>query len=281
MISIIVPAHDEASVIERCLCALIEGAGDGELEVIVVANGCRDRTADIARGIGGPVRVIETGTASKTDALNLGERASTGFPRIYVDADVVITLASVRALSAVLAEGRVLAAAPAVETVFPPGAAWMVRAYYAFWMALPYIQEGLMAAGVYAVSRQGRRRWDAFPDVISDDGFVRLHFTPDERVEVGAAVSRVTAPGTLGDLVRIKTRSRLGALQLRARFPDLYRREAGTRGYLKALATILMRPGLYPCAISYLWVNLASLVRAKRRLRALDAYLWERDESSR
>ena len=48
MISVIIPAHNEESVIARCLEAFVTGAEPGELEAIVVANGCSDATAEIA-----------------------------------------------------------------------------------------------------------------------------------------------------------------------------------------------------------------------------------------
>src|SRR3954468_3654219 len=98
MISVIVPAHNEEAVIGQGLRALTEGARAGELEVIVVCNGCRDATAKVAAAFGEPVKVIETDVASKTHALNLGDAAAGGFPRIYVDADVALSLDGVRAL---------------------------------------------------------------------------------------------------------------------------------------------------------------------------------------
>ena len=45
MISVVIAAHDEESVLPRCLRALLDAAGPGEFEVFVVANGCTDRTA--------------------------------------------------------------------------------------------------------------------------------------------------------------------------------------------------------------------------------------------
>ena len=138
-----------------------------------------------------------------------------------------------------------------------------------------------MAAGVYAVGREGRGRFDAFPDILSDDGYFRLHFTATERPEIRDAVSIVTAPATLRDLIRIKTRSRLGALQLRSEFPELFRREAKTRRYMHALVQVLKRPSLYPSAVPYLYVAFVSLLRAKRQARTISKYRWERDDSSR
>ena len=82
MVSIIIPAHNEAAVIGRCLEPLTHGARPGEFDVIVVCNGCRDATALEARRFGLSVRVIETDTPSKANALNLGDAAATGFPRL-------------------------------------------------------------------------------------------------------------------------------------------------------------------------------------------------------
>ena len=47
-VSVIIPAHNEESVIGRCLAAMLEGAQPGELEIIVVCNGCSDRTGEKA-----------------------------------------------------------------------------------------------------------------------------------------------------------------------------------------------------------------------------------------
>ena len=65
MISIVVPARNEGLVIARTLRAMTTGAAPGEIDVIVVCNGCTDDTADIARSFGPPVRVIETEVGSK------------------------------------------------------------------------------------------------------------------------------------------------------------------------------------------------------------------------
>src|SRR4051794_9821734 len=94
--TIIVPAHNEAATIGRCLRALTEGGRPGEFEIVVVCNGCTDRTAAEARRfVPRGVTVLETDAASKVHALNLGDAAAHAFPRLYVDADVVIDRASV------------------------------------------------------------------------------------------------------------------------------------------------------------------------------------------
>ena len=281
LLSIIIPAHNEANVIARGLEALLGDRTPGQLDVIVVCNGCSDGTADVARGFGDLVRVIETDIASKVYALNLGDAAARGFPRIYMDADVVVSRESAMKIGAALMEGPWLAAAPRPVDAFLPETAWAVRAYYRFWGALPYIEEGMIAAGVYALSARGRARFETFPDVIADDGYVRLLFEPHERTQVSDAVSTVFAPTSLSNLLKIRTRSRLGVLQLQRRFPDLVQRETRTKAYGKALLSVARRPALYPAALSYLYVTIVSLFRARRRQKQLEDYVWERDDSSR
>ena len=55
MTQVIIPAHNEAAVIARCLDTLLEPPRPDRLDVVVVANGCTDDTADRARAFGPPV----------------------------------------------------------------------------------------------------------------------------------------------------------------------------------------------------------------------------------
>ena len=278
MFSVVVPAHDEEAVIGRCLRAITQGARDGELEVIVVCNGCSDATAERARAFGPPVRVLETPRASKSEALNLGDSAARGFPRFYLDADVVLPLESARRVADVLRGGRALAAAPRLR-VDLSDRPWAVRAYYAIWTRLPYVAQGMIGSGVYAVSEAGRARFGAFPAIISDDGFVRLQFAPSERVSVAGARFEIAPPRSLRQLIRIKVRSQKGAIQLARRFPELLRNE--DRDYGASFGGILRRPSLWPSALVYAGVRLAARVRAIWQVYVSGLDRWERDESSR
>ncbi len=158
------------------------------------------------------------------------------------------------------------------------GSSLAVRAYYRVWTRLPYVREGMIGVGVYALSEDGRRRFEAFPDVIADDGYVRTLFGPSERVRVEDAPVRVYAPERLSDLVRIKTRSRLGRYELGQRFPDLVARERTTKSYRNAVGTIVVRPWLWPAAIVYAAV-VAPVAPAGQQAarRPSTSYVWERD----
>ena len=69
-LSIIVPAYDEAQVIGRLLGQLVPSADEGGLDILVVANGCTDNTAEVAASFGPPVRVLSISAASKREAAN-------------------------------------------------------------------------------------------------------------------------------------------------------------------------------------------------------------------
>ena len=87
--SIIIPAHNEALVIEKTLSELIQAAPHGLYEIIVVCNACMDNTAKLVSQFN-DVKLLETDKASKTHALNLGDSIATGDIRIYMDADVTM-----------------------------------------------------------------------------------------------------------------------------------------------------------------------------------------------
>ena len=59
------------------------------------------------------------------------------------------------------------------------GSSLAVRAYYRIWLRLPYVREGMIGVGVYALSEEGRRRFGEFPEVIADDGYVRMLFSSE------------------------------------------------------------------------------------------------------
>ncbi len=105
MTAIIIPAHNEAARIDATLQAVLSSIGDEGVQVIVVCNGCNDDTADRARQYAPRVCVLETTVASKTNALNLGDEAASSFPRIYLDADVIVSKSLVSDLVRALEAG--------------------------------------------------------------------------------------------------------------------------------------------------------------------------------
>jgi len=276
MTSIIIPAHNEEGVIERCLRPFLDVAKQGAVEVIVVCNGCSDQTARKVSKLSESFACLETDIASKANALNIGDVAAHSFPRIYLDADVSLSLDAVGGLCRMLDKGY-LATAPEVKMNLD-GSSWFVKSYYDVWFALPYCQAGMIGAGVYALSKAGRERFSRFPNIIADDGYVRCLFNESERGIARGYHSIVNAPKTVSGLIRIKTRSRLGRYQLKATFPELLKNEE--KNYAGAIRKVALDPKLSPKLLLYLLVNLTTRARARwQAKRNLSG--WERDESSR
>ena len=277
MISIIIPAHNEGLVIARTLTAIATGATPSEIDVVVVCNGCTDDTAGIARGFGSPIRVIETEVANKTNALNLGDQATSAFPRVYTDADVVVTLDTIRALATRLRRGDVSAVAPQPH-INLHGCSWCVRAYYEVRSRLPSAREGIGGSGVYALSHAGRNRFGEFPNVVADDGYVRIQFKPEERETLTYTNSVVFAPRTINDLIRIRTRAYYGTMELARRYPDLWK-NSGERNH-KTIFNLFRSPTLWPKLLIYGYVNIMARYNAVARVGASN-FFWEQDKTSR
>lgn len=278
MISVVVPAHNEAGVVGRLLTELLAEAGPGELEVIVVANGCTDSTAEVAAAFGDPVRVVVTPVPSKYKALRLGDDAARGFPRLYVDADVVLGTKDVRALAEALAEPGVHAAAPA-RVMGLSGRPWIIRWYYDVWQRLPQVRAGLFGRGVIGVATEGHRRLVDLPEVMGDDLAASVAFTPEERRVVSSATVVVHAPRTVADLVRRRVRSLTSIAQLRQSQPATV--DSARTSLADVIALVRHNPALAPKVAAFLGLTLFVRRRARKPIRSQDYTTWLRDESSR
>ncbi|TDD98947.1 glycosyltransferase [Jiangella asiatica] len=275
MTSIVIPAHNEERVLGRLLSALLADAAPTELDVVVVANGCTDTTAEVAAGFG-QVRVVETPVPSKSGALGLGDAAARGYPRLYVDADVVLRTADVRALCRALSTLGVLAAGP-VRRLPMDGVRWPVRWYYDVWQRLPAVRDELFGRGAIALSEDGHARLGDWGDVMSDDLAVAMSFGPDQRVIAQDAIVEIRPPRTYADLLRRRVRAMTGNSQL-VTGP----RPAGVRPPPRTGGRELFRlaaadPRLAPKVALFL----ATAVVARLRARRANPDTWLRDESSR
>jgi glycosyltransferase involved in cell wall biosynthesis len=275
--SVIIPAHDEELVIERCLRTLFSDAEPGELHIVVAANGCTDRTVELAGGW--PVRVLDLPVASKHLALNEGDAAARRFPRFYVDADVQVTAGALREAAAVLQEGEAKAASPTMRLDLR-GCTAPVRAYYRAWRQLPYCTEDLVGSGVYGVSEAGHRHLGGFPELIADDLWFRNRFRPVDRraVDTGSFVQQ--PPRDLRSLLRVRTRQVVGILEYRDRFGHFGANAGAGPTGMARLGRRLLAPGVLPGAPVYVAVNLLARRAARRRWGAGELQ-WDSDRSAR
>ena len=224
--SILIPAHDEAAYLAACLGALLASEEvAGGVEVIVIANGCTDDTAEIARGFaeqaglkGWHLQVLELAEGNKLGALNAGEAAAAGRVLIYLDADVIVSPPLIAQLAGVLGvyAPRYASGQPNV-TVQGGG---VTRPYTRFWLTTPFMTRGVPGFGVFAMNRVGRARWGGWPDIISDDTYARLNFTPEERLAVPATYDWPMVEG-FARLVQVRRRQDIGVAEIESRYPEL------------------------------------------------------------
>lgn len=283
---VVIPAHNEASVISRLLRALLDsGEGQG-FEIAVVANGCDDNTVEVAESTSrqwadaSPSRVIvlSTDDRSKTKALRIGDSALNTFPRVWVDADVIITAQDLAKLCSLLELPGVHAVAPTRE-VLTEHRPLTIRWYYEVWERLPAARTSLFGRGVVALSREGHLRVGNLPPVLSDDLAVAMAFEPAEVVIDPSSRVRIQAPRTTRDLMRRRTRVHTGSAQLSLR-PD-GPGDARPRNSSGDLARLMARPWLAPKVVVYLAIGTASRIWARRLVRKADFSTWLRDESTR
>ncbi|NUT70603.1 WecB/TagA/CpsF family glycosyltransferase [Pseudarthrobacter sp. C4D7] len=268
--AVIIPAHNEASVLGRTLAALELPLATGRVEVIVACNGCSDGTEAVARSTPG-VQVLHVGEASKVAALNAADRAATRWPRIYVDADIEVPAEALRAtMEALSATPGVLCARPAfVYDTF--GASWPVRAYYRARNRLPQASGSMWGAGVYGLNEEGHERLGAFPPVTADDCYIDQLFSTSEKLVVECVPVIVRTPRSTQLLLSTLRRVYRGNSELRSMGG------ARTGRTLRELFAAVEGPATALDALVYAAFAVAGRVARKRR----PGSAWERDESSR
>ncbi|SDD24212.1 glycosyltransferase [Ruegeria marina] len=247
-LSVIIPAHDEADWIGDCARALLASDPLPEGwrgEAVVVANGCSDDTAARARALadlaaerGWGWTVLELAEGGKLGALNAGDAAAQGPLRAYLDADVRVDpdlmAALVRALDT--DTPRYASGTPRLA----PALSRITRAYGRFWQTLPFVTTGVPGFGLFAVNAAGRARWQDWPDIISDDTFVRLSFAPAERVRVAPGYDWPMVEG-FANLVRVRRRQNAGVAEVAALYPQRLENDGTPRLGVSGLMVRLLR----------------------------------------
>ena len=279
--SLIIPAHNEATVLPATLDRLAGDPLAASVEVVVVANACTDSTAETARGFADrlpKLTVIETDTPGKANALNLGDRAAQAFPRIFLDADIVLGPDALEGMLTALSVDAPVVGSPAIHFDLAGADRW-VRDYYRVFERMPYLSEDLVGLGVYGLSEPARQRFERFPDLMADDLYIQRLFEPGERLRTPGEFI-VRTPRRWADLVRVRTRVDRGNAQVAASAESLedghdYGRTSSSSAR-SLVSLVTAEPALAPSALVYVGTTVAAKARSR-----LSGDHWGRDESSR
>ena len=276
-LSIIIPAHNEAAVVARTLRSILANKLDRPLQIIVVANGCTDQTAEVVRRFSDNVELVETPVGSKTHALNLGDRVAKYDLRAYLDADIELSDNALQSVVDAFKDPSVRLAMPRAKHTYR-GRNPLLAGYYHLWRSMPYVRKGAMGGGFYAIDKELRGRFREFPSLTADDKFMRNLAKPQERRVVEGCFATVTMPQSLGDLLKVKTRWTYGNLELSAVRPDLNANDQNR--HEGAVSHLILRPWLWFNVPLFVFVYAYAQLAARKRF-ALKQAIWERDESTR
>ena len=279
MFTLSVPSYNEENYIAACLQALVAQAGlpaGHGIEVIVAANGCKDRTVEIARSFEDALReqgfaplVLDIAEPGKMNALNTAERQAGFADRAFLDADVILSPTFLAELAEAFREEDPVYVGGTVE--IPRSPSWVTRAYAKVWQNLPFVRDGVPGIGFYAFNAAGRARWAEFPPIYSDDRFVRLQFAPSERRKLKSTY-QWPLPVGFSNMVKVRRRWCEGNDELHEKYPDLMVNDS-QRNNSPANATTLLKTPL--SSVVFVAIYATSTLLAK--LRSPDQpFYWRR-----
>ncbi len=247
MLTIIIPACNEESVITDCLRSLQKQNFKSPVEVIVSANSCTDNTVGVCQTFksaliqqGYDFSVLDTNSSSKNESLNIADSHAMYPARLYLDADVKCSPGLIEQALQLLNDPEPVYFSGSLS--IPQGNSFFSNAYGRIWLTMPYIRDAVTGIGCYGVNARGRKMWDKFPSLHSDDKFVRMLFSKEQRKKIPARYDWPVPEGLI-TLIRVRARWIKGNRELRNRFPLLSfndnRRIAMDR---KSLSTMLCNP---------------------------------------
>jgi cellulose synthase/poly-beta-1,6-N-acetylglucosamine synthase-like glycosyltransferase/peptidoglycan/xylan/chitin deacetylase (PgdA/CDA1 family) len=257
LVTVLVPAYNEATVIEGSVRSLLRGEYTN-LEVLVVDDGSRDDTAAIVERIAATqprVRCVRKPNGGKASAANVGIREARGEIIVAVDADTVIAPDAIRRMVAHFADPAVTAVCGNVEV-------GNVRSWLTAFQAIEYVTSqnfdrrafaALNCIGVVPGALGAWRR----ADVLAVGGYSHDTLVEDADLTVTVlraggvityeprAIGRTEAPESLGALWRQRIRWTYGTYQCLAKHRSALLR--GSLGWV-ALPNLLLFQVLFPVA---------------------------------
>ncbi len=266
--SVIIPAHNEAASIDVCLDAVLADPRVGDLDVVVVANGCKDDTAARAQRRGAPVRVIDTPVGSKAGALELGRTHTNPGPRVYLDGDIEISPGAISAAVELLERPGIHGSAPSIRLTPPPGASWWLQRYTDVWRQAPYFERNLIGSGFFALSQEASDRIGPWPSIIADDLVALCHLDERERATARDHWFVHELPRRLRDVVTMEVRREAGREEFEQWAADAGRDIAEESPGGRWLLDVARDPRQWPGIAAFVGAKFMAKRKASAALRA-------------
>lgn len=275
-VTVIIPAYNEESSIRKTLKPYCVSSVLEKINILVVCNGCKDNTALIVRNEFPQISLIELCEGSKVKAINRGLDEFKQGTVIIQDADIEMSTESIENLIYALLKEDFILASPTPKLHWEDSSI-LVKLFHQFLEATPEYKRGMVSSGVYCISEAGRKELGKLPEnCIADDGYVKARLANRGFLKVDNAITNVFLPLNIKDLIKIKTRSRLGNMLLK----KIGLNPSTGKNNLRSLIKIALKEWKLIQFSVYLSVNVISRVRAKKQFNT-NSLIWERDESSR
>jgi cellulose synthase/poly-beta-1,6-N-acetylglucosamine synthase-like glycosyltransferase len=225
-VSVIVPAHNEERIIERCIQCLLEN-DYLKKEIIVVDDGSTDKTYQIARTYSqkGLIKLVrrEQASGKKAKAVNLGLRLAKGDIILVVDADTLLEVTAISHMVKYFADPEVGAVAGNVRVGNQINLLTKLQAYeYVMAMEMGRRYQALLGllliipGSFGAVKREIIGSVGAYDiDTITEDFdlTVKIHKLRKKVKFAWDAIAWTIVPEKLRALIRQRTRWDMGQMQ--------------------------------------------------------------------
>lgn len=138
-ISVIIPAHNEEKYIKRTLFSLLNQTFQ-DFEIIVVANGCTDKTEELVRKRGNKrLKLFSLTKANVSLARNFGAKMAKGELLVFLDADTLLNNDALQKINTTFRDEEI---GVATSKVLPDSDEWKFR------LAM-MVKNGYNSTGIY------------------------------------------------------------------------------------------------------------------------------------
>lgn len=229
-VSIIIPAYNEAENIGKTLKAIFSSDYPKEkMEIIVVDDGSKDKTIDIAKGFG--VNVLKQNHLGKVEALNHGIRNATNELIVTMDADITLKKDAIRKVLSPFSDEKMGAVGGVMKIEKP-------KNMLGFFQNIEYISMSLVKEGFSQLfntslgfygcfccyRKSVLERIGGFPkSTESEDIDISLQIRKAgyKTLVLGSAVATTPAKETLKEFFRQRMRWAKGMLQVLVKHRDM------------------------------------------------------------
>lgn len=247
MLSVIIPAYNEEKVIGRTIESLIQ-ADYPNKEIILVDDGSKDKTLEVAQMYKRQVKVLHKDNGGKASALNFGLAYSKGEIIVIVDADTIVEINSLRMLAKGFQVKRVAAVAGNIKIRNKINILTWCQALE-YLTGIQIMRRGLdyfgsipiVPGALGAFSREALREvGDYHKSTLVEDFDVTIKVLKSGLVIQGSnsAVAYTQAPEKISDFYKQRKRWYRGNLQVMSRHGDIFTNPRF--GYLHKLTFPLM-----------------------------------------